>query len=67
MGEIEDDNSALPTTLDEALAIFDEATELHEALGKEFCHVFGEVKRQELREFHREISPWEREHLLLNV
>lgn len=67
MGEIEDDNSALPTTLDEALAIYEEATELHEALGKEFCNVFGEVKRQELREFHREISPWEREHLLLNV
>ena len=26
-----------------------------------------EVKREEMRQYHREISPWEREHLLLNV
>jgi len=29
--------------------------------------VFDAVKRAEMRQFHREISPWEREHLLLNV
>jgi glutamine synthetase len=29
--------------------------------------VYGAVKREEMRLFHREISPWEREHLLLNV
>lgn len=67
LGELEDDKSNLPTTLDEALAVFDQAEEIHAALGKEFCHLFAEVKRQELSEFHREISPWEREHLLLNV
>ena len=29
--------------------------------------IFDEIKREEMRLFHREISPWEREHLLLNV
>lgn len=29
--------------------------------------IFDEVKREEIWRFHREISPWEREHLLLNV
>jgi glutamine synthetase len=29
--------------------------------------IFDEVKREEMRQFHQEISPWEREHLLLNV
>ncbi len=35
--------------------------------GANFCMIYGEVKREEMRLFHREISPWEREHLLLNV
>jgi glutamine synthetase len=29
--------------------------------------IFDEVKREEMQLFHKEISPWEREHLLLNV
>jgi len=40
---------------------------VHQALGMDFCQVFAEVKREEMRQYHREISPWEREHLLLNV
>jgi len=48
-------------------AAFEAADDLHEVLGREFCDVYGEVKREEMRLFHREISPWEREHLLLNV
>jgi glutamine synthetase len=40
---------------------------VHQVLGRDFCMVFDEVKREEMRQFHREISPWEREHLLLNV
>ena len=66
-GEIEDDTDALPKTLDEALAIFAEADDVHKVLGEDFCHVFEAVKREEMRQYHREISPWEREHLLLNV
>lgn len=28
---------------------------------------YAEVKCEEMRLFYREISPWEREHLLLNA
>ncbi len=66
-GELEGEEYAIPTTLDEALDLFEEATELREVMGEEFCMIYGEVKYEELRHFHREISPWEREHLLLNV
>jgi glutamine synthetase len=66
-GELEDDEYSIPTTLDEALTLFEEADAVHQVLGRDFCMVFDEVKREEMRQFHREISPWEREHLLLNV
>jgi glutamine synthetase len=66
-GELENDEFHIPTTLDEALHLFDGADELRQLLGEEFCMIYSEVKREELRHFHREISPWEREHLLLNV
>ena len=36
-------------------------------LSQEFRMIYSEVKREEMRLFHRDISPWEREHLLLNV
>jgi glutamine synthetase len=36
-------------------------------LSTEFCAVYDAVKRDEFREFLQVISPWEREHLLLNV
>jgi len=36
-------------------------------LGEEFCRTYEAVKRLEYTEFLRVISPWEREHLLLNV
>ena len=51
----------------EALNLFEEATALHEILGTEFCRVYSIVKRTEYEEFLQVISPWEREHLLLNV
>ena len=66
-GEPDEDGFPIPLTLDEALTIFEEATEIHEILGERFSMIFDEVKREEMRLFHREISPWEREHLLLNV
>ena len=53
--------------MDEALGMFEEASDVHQVMGPEFCMIYGEVKREEMRLFHREISPWEREHLLLNV
>ena len=38
-----------------------------EVLGEKFCQVYGGVKATEYDEFLQVISPWEREHLLLNV
>ena len=57
----------IPTNLADALDLFDAAKELHEVLGPEFARVYSIVKRSELDEFLQVISPWEREHLLLNV
>ena len=57
----------IPRTLGEALNIFDEATDLHDILHPEFARVYSIVKRAEYEEFLQVISPWEREHLLLNV
>ena len=53
--------------LGSALDLFEEATPLHKILGTEFCRVYSIVKRAEHEEFLQVISPWEREHLLLNV
>jgi len=36
-------------------------------LGPEFIRVYSIVKAAEYEEFLQVISPWEREHLLLNV
>jgi glutamine synthetase len=57
----------IPQVMGEALDLFEEATELHEILGPEFARVYSIVKRSEYEEFLQVISPWEREHLLLNV
>ncbi|MBN8290914.1 glutamine synthetase [Rhodobacter sp. NTK016B] len=62
MGEDE-----LPLTLNAAidLLVADEA--MVEVLGPDFVHLYEAVKRDEYNEFQQVISPWEREHLLLNV
>lgn len=36
-------------------------------IGEEFCNLFAQIKQAENQEYQREISPWERQHLLLNV
>ena len=66
-GDAYDGDGDIPRVLGSALDIFDEATALHEVLGPEFARVYGIVKRAEYDEFLQVISPWEREHLLLNV
>ncbi|RUS63495.1 glutamine synthetase [Pseudorhodobacter sp. E13] len=57
----------LPYNLGDALDLLELDTALCEALGPEFCKVYDSVKRNEYKEFLQVISPWEREHLLLNV
>ena len=59
--------SEIPQVLGDALDLFDEARALHDILGPEFARVYSIVKRAEYEEFLQVISPWEREHLLLNV
>ncbi|MFD1157895.1 glutamine synthetase family protein [Roseovarius aestuarii] len=59
--------SEIPQVLGDALDLFDAATDLHEILGPEFARVYSIVKRAEYDEFLQVISPWEREHLLVNV
>ena len=57
----------LPESLGEALELFAENRAMREVLGEEFCRVYETVKHMEYEEFLQVISPWEREHLLLNV
>ncbi|KPQ04784.1 MAG: glutamine synthetase [Rhodobacteraceae bacterium HLUCCA12] len=57
----------LPFTLGDALDLFEECEPVRMVLGPEFCEVYESVKRMEYKEFLQVISPWERQHLLLNV
>ncbi|MEQ6202593.1 glutamine synthetase family protein [Sulfitobacter sp. HNIBRBA2951] len=66
-GDAYDGDGDIPRTMGEALRRFNEATALHEILGPDFARVYGIVKEAEYEEFLQVISPWEREHLLLNV
>ena len=65
--EIYEGGAELPGSLTNALELFEEDTALREVLGEEFCQLYSDIKRAELEEYQREISPWERQHLLLNA
>lgn len=62
MGEDE-----LPLTLGDAVDLLDGDEALRQVLGPAFVDLYAAVKRHEYKEFQQVISPWEREHLLLNV
>ena len=66
-GDAYDAEDEIPKGLYAALDLFDEATQIHGVLGHEFVRVYSIVKRAEYDEFLQVISPWEREHLLINV
>jgi glutamine synthetase len=66
-GEVYEEGAVLPRNLAEALDGFEKDAEAREMLGEEFCQLYSAIKHAELEEFQREISPWERQHLLLNV
>lgn len=57
----------LPPSLREALEHFEDAKDIRAVIGEEFCHLFAGIKQAENEEYQREISPWERQFLLLNV
>ena len=57
----------LPESLLDAIIALEECEPLARIMGREFTRIFCAVKRAEHTEFMRVISPWEREHLLLNV
>jgi glutamine synthetase len=61
------DNEDIPANLGDALDLLEEDPALQEVMGVDFCKVYDSVKRNEYKEFLQVISPWEREHLLLNV
>ena len=66
-GDAYDGQEDIPRDLGRALDLFDEADALQAVLGEEFGRVYSIVKRTEYEEFLQVISPWEREHLLMNV
>ena len=57
----------IPLNLGDALDLLADCAPLQEVLSPDFCKVYESVKRDEFKEFQQVISPWEREHLLLNV
>ncbi|SMR71158.1 glutamine synthetase [Aliiroseovarius halocynthiae] len=65
--EVWEAEEPLPASLREALDLFDEAHEMRTVMGEEFCRLYSDIKRAENEEYQREISPWERQHLLLNA
>ncbi len=57
----------IPRSLYDALDLFRQSEPLQSVLGEDFARVYIAVKENENKEFLQVISPWEREHLLLNV
>ncbi|QBX99583.1 glutamine synthetase [Rhodophyticola sp. CCM32] len=67
IGDAYASEDAVPHGLDAALELFTANTAMADVLHPEFCRVYAAVKSLEYKEFLQVISPWEREHLLLNV
>ena len=57
----------LPRHLTDALQRFSRSAKLRQVLGKDFVDLMLDVKMAEYDDYHKVISAWEREHLLLNV
>ena len=57
----------LPRSLREALDLFSNAEEMKNLLHPKFSELYLSIKNLEHAEYLNVISPWEREHLLLNV
>jgi glutamine synthetase len=58
---------AVARSLEQALGLLEDDTDLTNALGAHFVKAYCAVKREEFEAFNKVISSWEREYLLLNV
>lgn len=66
-GDAYSGEEAIPRGIAAALETFASARAMRDVLGEPFCRVYEIVKAAEYNEFLQVISPWEREHLLMNV
>jgi glutamine synthetase len=66
-GDAYDSDEGIARDLAAALDILEESKKMREILSEDFVRVYLAIKRSEHAEFLGVISPWEREHLLLNV
>jgi glutamine synthetase len=57
----------LPRHILDAVQRFKSSSELKAVLGEEFVLLYSDVKNSEHDAYQQVISPWERQHLLLNV
>jgi glutamine synthetase len=67
IGDAYASESGVPRGLGDALGLLEANSGIQQTLGEDFCRVYSAVKELEYSEFLHVISPWEREHLLLNV
>ncbi|MEO0637098.1 MAG: glutamine synthetase family protein [Pseudomonadota bacterium] len=64
---VNEDEISLPRGLLEAVTGLETSDALKSVLGTRFVNTYAAIKRLEYETFMQVISPWEREHLLLNV
>ena len=57
----------IPQHLSDSLELFRDNAAMWRVLDPAFCQTYAAVKDAEYHAFLQVISPWEREHLLLNV
>ncbi|WP_413720697.1 glutamine synthetase family protein [Silicimonas sp. MF1-12-2] len=67
IGDAYDTEEEIPRGIYAALDELEAADSFRAVLGERFCEVYEIVKKAEYDDFLQVISPWEREHLLLNV
>lgn len=66
-GEAYGADREIPAAMHDALLQLDQKPDFSEVLGTHFVKIYRAIKEMENAEFQQVISPWEREHLLMNV
>ncbi|BFM05349.1 glutamine synthetase family protein [Halioxenophilus aromaticivorans] len=67
LGDAHELGANLPKTLEHALSLLQQPSELIDILGEKFVQAYVAIKYKEYETFFQVISSWEREYLLLNV